>query len=97
MVIYTGGYPHRALQNFLRKLSDSLLGASGGTEICHWGDIDLGGIRIFEYLKAQFFPHLSKVLLSMKIRGMASTSTCRRPGKDILSLRNNGRVRAAER
>lgn len=24
----------------------------------HWGDIDLGGIRIFQYLKTNFFPWL---------------------------------------
>lgn len=66
LVVYTGGYPHRALQNFLRKLSDSLLGASGGPEIYHWGDIDLGGIRIFEFLKAEFFPHLRPLRMDVE-------------------------------
>jgi len=27
-------------------------------KLYHWGDIDLGGIRIFEYLKRHFFPQL---------------------------------------
>jgi len=58
LVIYTGGYPQRILQTFLKKLSNSIKNVTNSPETCHWGDIDLGGIRIFEYLKAQFFQHL---------------------------------------
>lgn len=58
LVIYTGGFPHRTLQSFLSKLSASLKGGTALPEMMHWGDIDLGGIRIFQYLKANFFPWL---------------------------------------
>ncbi len=56
VVIYTGGYPHRILQALLRKLAKGIAGTQ--VEVYHWGDIDLGGIRIFEYLKRHFFPAL---------------------------------------
>jgi hypothetical protein len=55
VVIYTGGYPHRVLQELLGKLAE---GMDLVTEVYHWGDIDLGGIRIFEYMKRHFFPAL---------------------------------------
>ncbi len=55
LVIYTGGYPHRVLQMFFTKLAETLSCADNSIEIYHWGDIDLGGIRIFEYIKSRFF------------------------------------------
>ncbi len=56
LVVYTGGYPHRVLQMFFTKLAETLSCADDSIEIYHWGDIDLGGIRIFEYIKNRFFP-----------------------------------------
>jgi len=58
LVIYTGGFPHRTLQSFLSKLSVALKGTEVLPEMMHWGDIDLGGIRIYQYLKTNFFPWL---------------------------------------
>lgn len=60
LVIYTGGFPHKSTQRLLKKISafietQNLLSLEG---IYHWGDIDYGGIRIFEYLKENFFPSL---------------------------------------
>ncbi|WP_248928628.1 Wadjet anti-phage system protein JetD domain-containing protein [Paenibacillus hamazuiensis] len=60
LVIYTGGYPRRLLQSFFRKLSGAVRPAGDRLmpEAYHWGDIDIGGIRIYEYVKARFIPHL---------------------------------------
>ncbi|WP_251579156.1 Wadjet anti-phage system protein JetD domain-containing protein [Paenibacillus sp. MER TA 81-3] len=58
LVIYTGGYPNRVLQSFLRKLSQVVSEASNPPELLHWGDIDLGGIRIFKWIQSNFFPGL---------------------------------------
>lgn len=61
LVIYTGGFPHKATQKLLRKISGFLKeNRSRATvqAVYHWGDIDYGGIRIFEYIKRNFFPTL---------------------------------------
>ncbi|MFX3636081.1 MAG: Wadjet anti-phage system protein JetD domain-containing protein [Candidatus Pristimantibacillus sp.] len=58
LVIYTGGYPNRVTQSFLRKLSQVVCEASNPPELLHWSDIDLGGIRIFKWLQSNFFPGL---------------------------------------
>jgi hypothetical protein len=58
LVIYTGGYPHRVLQTFLLKLAKAADKATDPPEFFHWGDIDLGGIRIFQLLQSRFFPQL---------------------------------------
>ncbi|HEX7066282.1 MAG TPA: Wadjet anti-phage system protein JetD domain-containing protein [Bacillales bacterium] len=65
LVLYTGGFPHRTMQSFLRKLAMSLA-ADERVEVFHWGDIDLGGIRIFEYLRDQFFPALQPMLMDVE-------------------------------
>lgn len=66
LVIYTGGYPHRALQTFLKKLSRAINSADSPPETYHWGDIDLGGMRIFQYLQAIFFPRLQPLRMNME-------------------------------
>lgn len=42
----------------LRFLNGLKLIADGGTEYLHWGDMDLGGIRIFLYNQKSLFPGL---------------------------------------
>lgn len=54
LLIYTAGFPNRTAQAFLAKIAD----ARTSSVIQHWGDLDYGGIRIFEYLHAQFFSDL---------------------------------------
>lgn len=60
LVIYTGGFPHRSLQKFLWKVAAFLVGVE--TEqapgVYHWGDMDYGGIQIFEFMKRNFFSYL---------------------------------------
>lgn len=64
LILYTGGFPHTSTQKLLRKIAAFLAGRerqktlNAVEAIYHWGDIDYGGIRIFEYLKRNFFPSL---------------------------------------
>jgi len=70
LVIYTGGFPHKSTQKLLQKIARFLADQHYGrgdhegrisedfAGIYHWGDIDYGGIRIFEYVKRNFFPAL---------------------------------------
>ncbi|RAU92170.1 Wadjet anti-phage system protein JetD domain-containing protein [Paenibacillus sp. YN15] len=51
LVIYTGGFPHRILQSFLRSLWESLKNSGSSIPVYHWGDIDLGGIQIHHFLQ----------------------------------------------
>ena len=54
LLIYTAGFPNRTLQAFLRKIA-----AMQPVLVQHWGDLDYGGICIFEYLRSHFFPKLA--------------------------------------
>jgi hypothetical protein len=58
LVIYTGGFPNRTLQTFLSKLFTAFEGAATTPMMRHWGDIDLGGIKIYKFLQANFLPDL---------------------------------------
>jgi hypothetical protein len=51
LIIYTGGFPHRILQSFLRGLWDAVKTNSVSIPVYHWGDIDLGGIQIYRFLQ----------------------------------------------
>ncbi|MEW6275466.1 MAG: Wadjet anti-phage system protein JetD domain-containing protein [Bacillota bacterium] len=68
LVIYTGGFPHRTLQKFLRKLANSFSNRQSLSipEAYHWGDLDYGGIRIFEYIKRNFFGGLKAFLMDVQ-------------------------------
>jgi hypothetical protein len=60
LVIYMGGFPHRSLQKFLRKVAVFLVGMESAQtpKVYHWGDMDYGGILIFEFVKKLCFPTL---------------------------------------
>ncbi|MDT3416762.1 MULTISPECIES: Wadjet anti-phage system protein JetD domain-containing protein [Brevibacillus] len=58
LVIYTGGFPDGVLKTFLSKLGTLFDSWHVNIPVYHWGDIDLGGIRIFEYLKQIYFKDL---------------------------------------
>ena len=53
LFIYTAGFPNRTIQALLSKIA----GKQPPT-VRHWGDLDYGGIRIFEYLRKHFFSNL---------------------------------------
>ncbi|MFD2172044.1 Wadjet anti-phage system protein JetD domain-containing protein [Tumebacillus lipolyticus] len=67
LVIYTGGFPHRSLQKLLGKISDYLLEIPEEIPVYHWGDLDFGGVRIFNFMKNTFFPRLRPYLMDVKI------------------------------
>lgn len=58
VVIYTGGFPNRSVQRLFKKIADYLSQNNGKLPIYHWGDMDVGGIRIFEFIREHFFPEL---------------------------------------
>ncbi len=58
IVIYTGGYPNRTVQQLLKKFGDYMMRQNVKLPVCHWGDMDLGGIRIYEFIRIHYFPAL---------------------------------------
>ena len=70
LVIYTGGFPHKSTQKLLKKISTYLEETQNPLSletIYHWGDIDYGGIRIFEYIRGNFFPTLRPYRMDVTI------------------------------
>lgn len=67
LVVYTGGFPHRGVQLFLRRLQDyrESPGATAGPPVYHWGDMDYGGIRICEYIRRNLIPDLQPYLMDV--------------------------------
>lgn len=66
LVIYTGGFPHHALRKLLIKLRDFQIQSPYlSCKVFHWGDIDYGGIMIFEHIKETYFPEISPVLMDV--------------------------------
>lgn len=63
LVIYTGGYPHHALRKLLLKMATYMKDTGRHLNIRHWGDIDYGGILIFEHLKRNYFPNIRPLLM----------------------------------
>lgn len=51
-------------REFLKKIVQIAL---EDTKYFHWGDMDYGGIRIFQYLKQQLFPELLPMLMDKEI------------------------------
>lgn len=66
LVIYTGGYPHHALRKFLLKMATYMKDTGKQLNIRHWGDIDYGGILIFEHLKRTYFPSIQPILMDVE-------------------------------
>jgi hypothetical protein len=54
VVLYSAGFPGPALRAFLGRL-DRALGP--GVPFFHWGDVDLGGLRIFARIAATLTHH----------------------------------------
>ncbi|ACB84363.1 Wadjet anti-phage system protein JetD domain-containing protein [Natranaerobius thermophilus] len=51
LVIYLGGYHNRMRRHILNKLWDFVKYQGMETKFYHWGDLDLGGFRIYNHLK----------------------------------------------
>lgn len=72
LVIYSGGFPHPTLLTLLRKLQ----AACPALPLYHWGDIDLGGLRILLHLRQ----HLEMVdSLAMHSHALAGAEAHTRP------------------
>lgn len=63
LYIYVHGFPSPKEREFLRKLVQI---APEDTRYFHWGDMDYGGIRIFQYLKQQLFSNLMPKFMDKK-------------------------------
>lgn len=63
LVIYTEGFPHRSLQHFLQSLFAFRNRCGHTPSVFHWGDIDLGGIRIFEYIRSRYCQDLQPLFM----------------------------------
>ncbi len=63
LYIYVHGFPSPKEREFLRKLVQI---APEDTKYFHWGDMDYGGIRIFQYLKQQLFSNLMPMFMDKK-------------------------------
>ncbi|MFE7060785.1 Wadjet anti-phage system protein JetD domain-containing protein [Sutcliffiella sp. NPDC057660] len=63
LTIYTGGYPHHALRKLLYKLKDFIHKSDHSVKVYHWGDIDYGGILIFEHLRKNYFSNLMPLFM----------------------------------
>jgi len=50
LTVYLGGYHNRACGELLRKIHAYLRASSSGVPFYHWGDMDLGGFRIWRDL-----------------------------------------------
>lgn len=55
LVIYHGGFHSPSKGDFFRKL---IAAVRPDTPIYHWGDIDLGGIKIFMQIKSEICPRI---------------------------------------
>ena len=67
LVIYSGGFPNGATQALYRSISEHVAGKTEALlpEIYHWGDMDYGGIRIFQHLKERFFQRLLPLCMDL--------------------------------
>ncbi|WP_445219871.1 Wadjet anti-phage system protein JetD domain-containing protein [Bradyrhizobium sp. Pa8] len=67
MVVYTGGFPAAGVVELLSKVLTSL---PADVPFLHWGDVDVGGVRIFRYLEENLprgpRPHLMTKPLAEK-------------------------------
>lgn len=61
--IFVHGFPSFKERNFILQMMKL---AEDGIEVFHWGDMDLGGIRIYQYLKKNLFPQLKPMNMGRK-------------------------------
>ena len=64
LYVYSHGYFSPLEREFLRKLQRVLIGK--GVEFYHTGDMDYGGVKIFEYIQKQIFPELQPMLMDVE-------------------------------
>ena len=63
LYIYSHGYFSPLEKEFLQKLTRALYGKD--VEYYHTGDLDYGGMRIFDYIRKNIFPELKPLLMDV--------------------------------
>lgn len=63
LYVYTHGYLSPLECEFLGKLRRTVEGS--GVEFLHSGDLDYGGVKIFEYIQKRVFPSLQPLLMDV--------------------------------
>lgn len=66
LYVFSHGYFSPKEREFLIRLRD-ILEESGHTEYYHSGDLDYGGIRIFEYIRKRIFPDVKPLNMNADI------------------------------
>lgn len=68
LVVFSGGFPHRTVQLLLKQISDYIKGlpAENCPSLFHWGDMDGGGFRIYQFIKANYFSQLEPLWMNEK-------------------------------
>ena len=80
LVIYHGGFHNKKKANFFRFLVNAVPSTA---KVYHWGDIDLGGMKIFIQIQKDIVPNLipykmdSQTLLAMKNYGISYSQAYR--------------------
>ncbi len=63
LLLYLGGFPGPRKRFFLRELRCYFEENRPSAEFYHWGDLDVGGIRIFGMLKEKVLPNLKPLFM----------------------------------
>ena len=71
LYLYCHGFYSPKERAFLKELSAA---AAEGVEYFHWGDMDLGGIRIFQFNRQNIFPELKPYQMDKKTFSQALES-----------------------
>jgi len=80
LIVYTGGFPSRAVQTVILRLDDQL---DRSVPFLHWGDIDPWGLRIFRHIEG---------LLARGLRPHLMTSRLARAGRSAAPSPAMGRL-----
>lgn len=63
LYIFSHGYFSPREKRFLQRLREVLEGRQ--VEFCHSGDLDYGGVKIFEYIKKHIFPDVQPLMMDV--------------------------------
>jgi hypothetical protein len=67
ILVYSGGFYSQRKLGFLRRIREAMLAKNPQARFFHWGDIDLGGLRILLHLKNAAIPELRPFRMSPEI------------------------------
>lgn len=67
ILIYSGGFYSRRKLELIKRIRTSIQQNSPQARFYHWGDIDLGGFRIYRHLKNKAIPELQPFMMSPEL------------------------------